>query len=215
MRKEKIKKCPKSIPRRIMRKMDTARGQIFTASDFETYGLRNAVDKALWELLKRGGIKRLTWGLYYIPEKSKLLGSIPPNAKNIANAIARKQKSALLVSGAQAANDLGLSTQVPAKYEFYTNGWPLQVRIKKMTITFKHKTLKKMAGAGKVSGHVFQALRYLGKERIMHSEINTICSRLSIENIETLKKDAPLAPIWMRPILKEIINKSEKLYHTA
>ena len=50
------------------------------------------------------------------------LGVIYPSIFEIANEIAKREKSRLIPTGVYAMNRLGLSTQVPAKVIFLTNG---------------------------------------------------------------------------------------------
>jgi Family of unknown function (DUF6088) len=67
------------------------------------------------------------------------------------------------VTGAQAANILGLSTQVPAPVVYLTDGDSKTVKIGRQTIELRRAAPRRMATAGRTSGTVIEALRYLGK----------------------------------------------------
>jgi len=80
--------------------------------------------------------------------------------------------------GAWAANLLGLSTQVPAKITYRTDGPNHEVPIGR-SIHFKHARPKAIAGLEGKFALLVQALRYLGKEGVGAREIETLRASLS------------------------------------
>ncbi|MFL0670086.1 MAG: DUF6088 family protein [Erythrobacter sp.] len=72
---------------------------------------------ALTRLTQSGHIRRIGRGLYDYPKLHDRFGALTPDADAIAQAVATQGGDKLVRSGAQAANRLGLSTQVPAKAE--------------------------------------------------------------------------------------------------
>jgi hypothetical protein len=103
-----------TVPALVMRRVKgMGRGSVFTPSDFADLGGRAATDQALSRLARTGKIRRLARGIYDYPRVSRFLGPISPARDVVARALARKTNSAVQVTGAQAANALGLSTQVP------------------------------------------------------------------------------------------------------
>src|SRR5579859_6816774 len=96
------------------------RGAVFTPKDFLDLGGRAAVDQALSRLAKAGGIRRLARGIYDFPRMSPRLGVLSPAPEAVAKAVAQQTDSAVQVTGAQAANALGLSMQVPAQPVYLT-----------------------------------------------------------------------------------------------
>lgn len=106
------------------------RGKVFTPKDFLDLGSRDAADQSLSRLVRSGEIERLGRGLYHYPRVNERLGiPIGPDPDEIAEALGRQTGSRVLPSGAVAANRLGLSTQVPAKPVYLTDGRTRQVRI--------------------------------------------------------------------------------------
>ena len=84
---------------------------------------RDAIDQALCRLVRAGIIRRFSWGLYDIPRYSDTLKTkLSPDIDQAARAMARKNGWVIQPSGAIAANMLGLSTQVPAKVVYLSNG---------------------------------------------------------------------------------------------
>lgn len=181
------------------------RGWLFSAKDFLDFGTRNAVDKALSRLSDAGMIRRLSRGLYDYPKINPRLGELTPGTEQIACVLAKKDQNRLQVTGAQAANLLGLSTQVPAQVVYLTDGNSRRIKVGNQAIELRHASSKKMATAGKPSGLVIQALQYVGQDNIDTNIITKIKKSLSDDDKRTLKKDAGAAPDWMRPVIDQIL----------
>ncbi len=181
------------------------RGWVFSARHFLDFGSRKAVDLALFRLANRGTIRRLGRGIYDLPKVNQTLGILSPSIDGVAKEIADKNNSKLKITGAQAANALGLSTQVPARIVYLTDGPSRQLKVGKQTIVLKHASPKIMSTAGKGSGTVIQALQYIGKENVTSDVIIKIKNTLADFDKKELKKDIQTAPDWMRPMIMEII----------
>lgn len=186
---------------RIRRK---GQGGVHTSKDFLDLGSRVAVDHALSNLAKKGLIRRLSRGVYDYPKVNPRLGTLTPPPDAVAKALAKKTRSDLQVSGAYAANQLGLSTQVPARVVYLTDGKSKRVRVGRQTIELRHASPKNMATAGKPSGTVIQALRHVGRDNVNDEVIDRIKSALSDEDRAALKHDVDKAPDWMRPIFTRL-----------
>lgn len=178
------------------------KGKCFTPSDFADLGSSEAIRVALHRLSEKGKIRRILHGIYEFPRIHERLGVLPPKIENAASAIARRDRIRLLPSGAFAANLLGLSEQVPAKIVYRTDGASKAYEIGKTKILFKKTAPKTMAAADSISGTVFQALKYFGKEYVTPEVISKLKRRLSPENIERLNREAHLAPVWISKIIE-------------
>jgi hypothetical protein len=189
------------VLRRIKKK---GQGAIHTAKDFLDLGSRFAVDHALSRLADKGNIRRLSRGVYDYPKVNPRLGTLTPSPDAVAKALAKKTKSQLQISGAHAANSLGLSTQVPARVVYLTNGKSKQFHVGRQTIELRHTSPKSMATAGKPSGTVIQALRYVGRDSVNDDVIKKIKNLLSDDDRAALRNDVDSAPDWMRPILTKL-----------
>ena len=181
------------------------RGWCFTLKDFVDLGSEEAIKVSMYRLTKQELIQRLKIGLYYYPDKSELFGYVPPSLEKVATALANKYKIKIQPSGAFAANLLGLSEQVPAKVVYLTDGDSKKISLGKRQLIFKNTTPKNMSLAGKTSGLVIQALRYLGKEHIDEEKINIIKRKLNNEEKKALSKDSSFAPNWIAKIIREKI----------
>jgi hypothetical protein len=201
-----MQQIEQSLLRRIR---GSGNGWCFTPADFADLGGASAVWTALHRLTKRGAIRRLARGLYDVPETHPVLGTLSPDAEAMAQAIARNRHIHIQATGAYAANLLGLSEQVPARIAYLTDGAPRRIRIGNREIVFRRTTPRNMATAGRISGLVIQALRYIGKERLTPSHRRILARRLSPDDKRQLLKDRLCAPGWMRPIFAELTGKDE------
>lgn len=194
-----------SIVARIKERIYTrGKGFVFTKGHFLDLGNRIAVAKALERLADSGVIRRLARGLYDYPDKHPVLGDLPPNYQKIAQALAGRDNLKIQPSGAYAANLLGLTEQVPAKIVFLTDGSNRIVQVKNQQIVLKRTTPKNMATAGKISGVVIQALRYLGKDHIDDKAISVLKKRLTDDDKQQLLRDFRYAPAWIGLIFKQL-----------
>lgn len=189
------------IKRRIIGK---GRGAVFTPADFLDLGSRASVDQALSRLTDQGVIRRLARGIYDYPKTSPRLGRLSPDPDVVAAAIARKDGRVVQVSPARAANMLGLTTQVPAKAVYLTDGPSRTKQIGAQTIIMRNAAAKNLVGAGKPTGAVFQALRYFGKDGVDASVVARLSRTIDADTRRALVKDALQAPGWMRPVVQQI-----------
>jgi hypothetical protein len=182
------------------------RGQAYTNKDFLDYGSRAAIDQALSRLVAKGALRRLRPGLYDFPRINKKLGGeLSPLIEEAAKAIARKNNIRILSSGSLAANNLGLSTQVPAKIVFLTDGRNRKIKIGNQILIFKHASPKTMLIHGTKSESILQALRYIGKKYVDKEVIRKLKNQLSKQDKKWLLQDARHASGWIRDVAKEII----------
>ena len=193
-----------SIPSRIKKRIQSkGRGFVFAKNQFLDIGSRVAVAKALERLADSGMIRRLSRGIYDYPARHPDFGELPPNYDRIAQALAGRDNLRMQPTGAYAANLLHLSDQVPAKVVFLTDGSHRKIQIGKLTIILKRTTPKNMATAGRISGLVFQALRYIGRENIDDIVIRKL-NRLSDKDKQIIIADLRYAPAWMERIIRQL-----------
>jgi hypothetical protein len=184
-------------------------GKAFSAKDFLDIASRTTIDVTLAELTLDGTIRRVRRGLYDMPRFNPSLGGkLSPDIDEAARAIARKQKWKIVPEGAWAANLLGLSTQVPAKIIYLTDGPNNDVPIGRRSIHFKHARPKALAGLEGKFALVVQALRHLGKEGVGPREIAMLRSTLSPAEKRKLVKDTRFGVDWIYEVAKRIAEKA-------
>ena len=181
------------------------RGKAFFVDDFLTYGNSKACSKALERLAQREQLVRLGRGIYSLPKKSKLLGTfIIPTVEDIAKDIARREKARIIPTGLYAMNMLGLSTQVPLKAVYLTDGTPRKLEIGGRLLIFKKTTPKNLSAWGEISGLVILALKSIGRENVTEGLEEKVIELLKKEKVENIRNDIKLAPEWIRVIMRKV-----------
>ena len=185
------------------------RGSLFFNSDFIRLGSAKAVNKALERLVEKGELLRIARGIYTRPKLSRLMGPVKPPIQDIAKAIAKRDRAKIIPTGAMALYQLGLSTQIPLKIVYLTNGSPRAINIDKFRIIFKKTSQKNLAIQGEASTLAIQALKEIGKGNCTEQQRKTIIEVLKKENPYKLEHDIRLAPEWIRQIMKEALNNGK------
>lgn len=200
----------KSTEIQILNKIKKAkRGSLFFVENFVKIANAKTANKALERLVKSGELERLALGIYYRPAYSDLIGKLTPSIENVAIAIAKRDKARIVPTGAYALNRLGLSTQVPMNYVYLTDGSARRIKIGKRSILFKKASPKNVATVGEISGLAIQALKEIGKEKVLDKEIKHIQELLKKERPTRLEHDIRLAPAWIREIMLPVLKQLE------
>lgn len=191
------------IRRRILRR----KGWVFTPKDFLDVGSRASVDQSLAQLTKQGVIRRLDRGIYSVPQHHPLVGDVSPGIDSLANAVAVRTGDKLFPSGAVAANYLGLSTQVPARPVYMTNGATRKRKVAGHTIVFKHARTPILDGVSDRVNLTLQALAYLGKNNIDDDVIRRCARQLDARDLRSLTGAKPAVAGWMADTIARIADQ--------
>lgn len=185
--------------------LGSGRGRAFSPHDFARLGPRSSVDFALHRLQRRGVIRRVIRGIYDFPRSSELLGrQLGPDLDQVAQALARKFGWRIRPSGATAQNILGLSTQVPSKLVYLSDGPDRRYTIGKTTLEFKHTALKEAGFKLRESSIIVHALKSLGQDGISPEVLAKIRSWLEPELRSKILFDTQTATGWIYAAIREI-----------
>lgn len=181
------------------------RGWAFSSKDFSAeFGGAN-IDKALSDLAKKGKIRRIRRGMYDYPKYSELLGQeLSPDFDQVARAFARKFNWRIQPSGDAALNLLGLSTQVPGKYVYLSDGPNRTYEIGSYKLVFKKTALKEIGFKHRESGLIVQALKALGKERITPKLLGQIRNQLDASKRPKILSETRTVSGWIYDCIREI-----------
>ena len=178
---------------------------VFVSSDFSDMADINTVHQILSRLEQSGKIQRIMTGVYYNPQFSQLLGEYEaPSPHNVALAIARKLNWNIAPSGNTALNQLGLSTQVPAKWSYISDGPYKIYQFNKVEIEFKHRNNKEISGMSYKTAMVIQALKELGVANISKEIIEHLKHMLTSLEKELLLSEGKQTVSWIYEIIKQI-----------
>ncbi len=173
------------------------RGKPFTIKSLSKVASYGNVRQVVSRLAKSGEIVRASRGIYVRPKTIPYLGKVLPNAKDIVKIISKQTGEVISTHGAEAANILHLSTQVPVRPIFYTSGTTRTIQAGKLTIMLKHVSPRKQIKPGTITCIVISALWYLGKEHVNSEVINSLKIHLSTEQFAEVMKHLNQMPAWM------------------
>jgi hypothetical protein len=188
-------------------------GMVWTPVDFLDLAPRASVDKALQRLALAGQLRRIDRGLYDRPRLNALTGDLTvPDHRAVIEAIARRDQARILIDGLTAANDLGLTTAVPAQITVLTDVHPRPVTLGNLCIRFKTVAPSRLYWAGRPAMRVVQALHWFkdtlpGDRSYLQGRLATLLThpvhapplRMDLANgLYTL-------PIWMQSIVREAL----------
>lgn len=180
------------------------RGWAFTKTDFVAdFGEAN-IHQALSGLARAGTIRRVCVGVYDYPRHSELLGHLSPDIDQVAQALARKFNWRIQPSGDTALNLLGLSTQVPGKWLYLSDGPSRQYSIGQQVLAFRQSALKDTGLKLRESGLLVQALKALGKEHVDALVLATLRRWLDPKLRPRVLRDTRMATGWIYEIIKQI-----------
>ena len=180
-------------------------GECFSRSDFADLGTRLAVSQVLSRQERAGVLVSPVRGYYCRRRRSKLLGiEMPPDYAALAAAIARNSGWAIVPCGDIAANDLGLSTQVPAVWSYVSTGPYRTYEVGKTRIVFKHTANRDLFNMSKKSALCVQALKAFGKNGVTPETIKRLALALSNRERKALVDEAPHVTSWIYDVVKQI-----------
>lgn len=210
-----MKRHPVSLQARIGEKIAGGPPEkVWTPSDFAYLGSRAAVDKALQRLTAKGSLRRIDRGLYDQPRTAALTGRpVPPDYRQVLDAIARRDQVRLLIDGMTAANDLGLTTAVPSRVPVYTDARRADIQVGNLLIQFKRASPRRLYWAGRPAMRVVQALHWL-KDTLPGDRGRVIRRLRSVvadpQQGPAIRRDLvggmAALPDWMRPVVRDLLD---------
>lgn len=182
-------------------------GKLLFPTDFLEIGDGPSLLMAFSRMVREKILIRLAKGIYVKHQEDPYLGKILPSLDQIAKAIAEKEQVIIRPTGSQALNMLGLSTQVPTKVVYLTNGSRREIKVGKGVIIFKPTTPKKLAAKNFLIYLSIQALIELGSKGTNQKVINILTEKLRQIPPGEIREDARHAPQIVRQTLLTIAKK--------
>ena len=179
-------------------------GELLFPTDFRGKGTEAAIKMTLSRLNKEGVINRIGHGIYMIPKNDPLFGKVLPSPEEIAMSLAEREHLRIKPAGANALHKLGLTTQVPMKLVYLTDGTAREIKLGKTTVKFKPTTPKKLSLKGQFSSLIIQALEELGTKDLGTDIETKIKMLLQKENPDDLQHDLKLATAPIHDYLLKI-----------
>ena len=179
--------------------------QVFIANDFFDIAGYETVRSTLNRLVEDKEIIRIMKGIYYKPKYIELIGEYEvPSVNEVANAIARKYNWTIAPSGNTALNLLGLSTQVPAKWTYISDGRYASFSFGNVTIEFKRRSNGDISKMSTLTAMVIQSIKEIGKDKITSKQIDYLRGKLSEKEKSKLLADSKNTSAWVYSVIKKI-----------
>ncbi|ANK83535.1 MAG: hypothetical protein TEF_15600 [Rhizobiales bacterium NRL2] len=204
---------------RLLDRIESNPDQVWTPGDFADLGSRAAIDKTLQRLASAGELRRIDRGLYDKPRKNELTGRpTVPDYRAVIRAVARRDKARTVIDGMTAANDLGLTTAVPARIEVLVDARLKPIKLGSQEIHFKFAAPSRLYWADRPAVRVVQALHWMQDMLDQDSErrrVRTVLRRLFADPRhgqairDDLRAGLSALPIWMQEFLRGLLDPAE------
>lgn len=165
------------------------------------YGSAENIRKVLSRLEQEGVLVRLVHGDYLKPKKDPLLGIIYPTTEKIAQQIAQRDKARIAPTGTMALYLLGLTTQIPLKAVYLTDGSQREIKIGKRTIKFKMTVPRSFAIKDELLHLIVHAFKEVGQKEVSQEFLQTITASILRLNKKVVETQLRYAPVWIQKII--------------
>jgi len=170
-------------------------GGVVSPKAFLHLGSRAAVDQALSRLTKEGKLLRVARGTYVTPVSSRF-GTRAPAPEKVVQSLAAHSGELVTPHGANAANALGLTQQVPIREVYLTSGRSRKLRLGLYEVTVKHAPRWMLALGTGQAGAAVRALAWMGPPHV-HESLATLRRTLPATEWQTLMSGRASLPSWM------------------
>jgi hypothetical protein len=174
---------------------DLPEGTPVGAKELLHLGSRDAVDQTLSRLARRWELMRAGRGLYLRPVKGRF-GFHPPEVAKLVESLAAQRGERVSPHGAMAANQLGLTTQVPVRQIYLTSGRSRILKLGAQVIELRHVSEWQLVLPGRPAGAAIRALAWFGPKRAA-AALCTIRKVLSESELQAMVGVRQRLPTWM------------------
>jgi len=186
-------------------------GTIFVPSDFSDLADASSVKKSLSRLAETGTIQRVLRGVYELPIYNQFLQeTVAPSPHKVAEALARNYGWTTVPNGDTALNLLGLSTQVPAAWEYVSDGPYREYSFGKTALRFKHTANKDISKLPYQSALLAQAMKALGKDGLDERARQHIARRFSPQEQAEILQSGKYMTGWVYEAIKQSFTRSNQ-----
>lgn len=203
---------------RLLTRIASNPDEVWTPGDFADLGNRAAVDKTLQRLATTGELRRVDRGLYDRPRNNELTGRpTVPDYRAVIRAVTRRDQARAVIDGMTAANDLGLTTAVPARIEVLVDARLKPIKLGSQEIHFKLAAPSRLYWAGRPAMRVVQALHWM-QDMLTHDNerqrVQAVLRRLLADPRhgqairDDLRAGLSALPIWMQEFLRALLDSA-------
>lgn len=204
---------------RLVARIASGPDEVWTPGDFADLGARAAIDKSLQRLAAVGELRRVDRGLYDRPRRNKLTGGLTaPDYRAVIRAVTRRDRARTVIDGMTAANELGLTTAVPARIEVLVDARLKPIKLGAQEIHFKYAAPSRLYWADRPAMRVVQALHWM--QDMLNEDNEQRRAQAALKRIlndpqhgrairDDLRAGFSALPIWMQEFLRGLLNPAD------
>lgn len=167
--------------------------RLFTSRDLLKFGRRSAVDNAVSDLIKQKKIKRVSRGVFSLPERRK-----PISLLEIATVKAHSFGRKIISDSAALARKIGhINSESTGDYYFCTDGRSSKFRFGDRIIHFRATSLRKFSLGDSPLGQALRGLCFLGARFVNAGIVQFALSGINEELLKELPGQSALLPSWL------------------
>lgn len=170
-------------------------GALIRSQDLEHLLNRTQASRELIRLAKAGRLMRVARGMYVAVMASRF-GPVPPPVDKVVQALAQVTGRAIVRHGAAAANALGLTTQVPVRQIYLTDGRAQTLALGKQVIEIRHVPAWMLVLGDSLAGDVIRAIEWLGPD-LADQAIAKLVGRIGQDDWNAVLDARTQLPSWM------------------
>ncbi len=200
---------------RLLARVEAKPDEVWVPGDFAELGNRPAIDKTLQRLVASGDLRRIDRGLYDRPRMNDLTGRpAVPDYRAVIRAVTRRDQARALIDGMTAANELGLTTAVPARIEVLVDARLKPIKLGNQEIRFRYAAPSRLYWAGRPAMRVVQALHWMrdmlsqdGERQRVEAKLRGVFAdpRHGQSIRDDLQAGLAALPIWMQEFLRGLL----------
>lgn len=176
-------------------------GGVLSPKEFLHLGSRAAIDQAFCRLAREGKLLRVARGTYVTPVSSRF-GTRAPAPEKVVHALAAQNGEVVTPHGANAANALGLTRQVPIREVYLTSGRTRKLTLGRSEVMVKHAPRWMLALGSGQAGAAVRALAWLGPSHV-HESLVALRRTLPPSEWQTLTSARAALPSWLARAIGE------------
>lgn len=176
-------------------------GGVLSPKEFLHLGSRAAIDQALSRLTREGKLLRVARGTYVTPVSSRF-GNRAPAPEKVVHALAEQRGEVVTPHGANAANALGLTQQVPIRDVYLTSGRTRKLKLGRAEVMVNHAPRWMLALGSGQAGAAVRALAWMGPNHVQES-LATLRRTLPPAEWRALTSARAALPSWMARAIGE------------
>jgi len=170
-------------------------GVTVTPKQFFHLGSRAAVDQTFSRLVKTGSLIRVGRALYSTPVVSRF-GTHPPAVEKLLEHLHATTGEIVVSHPARAANDLGLTEQVPIRDMYLTSGTAKQLQVGSRIVDLVPGKRWQLMWGDDIAGHAVRALGWGDRKNIAH-RVSVVRQILDPTKWERIYRHRSALPGWM------------------